>query len=133
VFKRGRGKSRFMKQNFMSDKKRKTFSPVFFLVLKTSVCFTTRAPISPPALVIKRLFLALEKKVKKSFTFFIEQIVIVAILWFNRWAKSDSKAFGRQLSFAVGREQKDYKTQKKQEFFHKVNGAPDVYAKYGSF
>jgi hypothetical protein len=35
-----------------------------------------RAPTPPPALVIKRLFLALKKKtVKKSFLFFIEQMV----------------------------------------------------------
>jgi hypothetical protein len=49
----------------MSDKKRNTF---FHLI------FCSRAPTPPPALVIKLLFLALEKKV---LLFFIKQIVII--------------------------------------------------------
>jgi hypothetical protein len=57
VFYRGCGKSRFkIKENFMSYKKKKCVFPPFF-VLELITC----APTLPPALVIKRPFLAFEK------------------------------------------------------------------------
>jgi hypothetical protein len=63
----------FKKQNFMSDKKRTTFFHCFFvLVLKRGE--------GGGALVMKQLFLALEKKTGKKYSFFfIEQIVISCV------------------------------------------------------
>jgi hypothetical protein len=56
----------------MSDKKRNTFFHLIFCSRAKNIRFITRAPTPPPAHVIKRLFLELEKKpVKKSFTFFL--------------------------------------------------------------
>jgi hypothetical protein len=67
---------RLKNQNFMSDKKRNTFFLLIFCSRAKNIRFITRAPTPPPALVIKRLFLALEKNtVKKSFfCFFFKQI-----------------------------------------------------------
>jgi hypothetical protein len=63
----------------MSIKKIITFFHLIFYFRAKNIRFIIRAPTPLPALVIKRLFLALEKTtVKKSFTFFIEQIVISA-------------------------------------------------------
>jgi hypothetical protein len=56
----------------MSDKKRNTFFHLIFCSRAKNSRLITRAPIPLPALVIKRLFLALGKKpVKKSVTFFL--------------------------------------------------------------
>jgi hypothetical protein len=61
----------------MSDKKRNTFFHLIFCSRVKNIRFITPAPTPPPALVIKRLFLALEKNDEKKFYFFfIEQIVI---------------------------------------------------------
>jgi hypothetical protein len=55
----------------MTDKKRNTFFHLIFCSRAKNNRFITRAPTPPPALVIKRLFLALEKKlVKKKLLFF---------------------------------------------------------------
>jgi hypothetical protein len=56
--------SRLKKENLMLNKKTPFFHLIFYSCAK-NIRFVIGAPTPPPALVIKRLFLALEKKGEK--------------------------------------------------------------------
>jgi hypothetical protein len=63
------GGKQSIKNDYLFDKKKLNFFPLFFCSWAKKSLFITRAPTPSPALVIKQLFLALEKKPVKTLFF----------------------------------------------------------------
>jgi hypothetical protein len=75
-------KSRFIKQNFMSDKKRNTFFHLIFCSRAKNIrCTTCAHPPTPTVLEIKRLFIALEKKCGEKKCYFFYRTNSYSLTW----------------------------------------------------